>query len=306
MTNRLFDNPYDGSTLIRNVIFDQILPVLSSDGWKVLCVAIRQAWGGREDGSSDGQSERVLSISQFMEKTGIEEQVAIEQAIKECVDARYLIQGQADLDAYALNIEFEPGAPVTEAEPVADDIPLDPDEERALQTLLDFGREMQVEPDLAAVREAVIKSDADAVLAWIEMGRGMVNLEMGVRFQTVVARLLDQVPPIPLAMLEMEEYVPVALKETTDEDSPSEPNDLKAHELWQATLKELRSQMRKSKFKWLKPTRGIGLADGVLTVAVPNERIKEWIETGVFATNIIETLEATSAEPVTLTLVAKK
>jgi hypothetical protein len=183
---------------------------------------------------------------------------------------------------------------------------------------------MQVDPDLTAVREAVIKSDADAVLAWIDLGRGMLNLEMGVRFQTVVARLLDQVPPIPLAILEMEEYspvdqvppIPLAIlemeeyspvppEEAVDEDGPSESDDPEAQELWKTTLGELRSQMRKNKFKWLKPTRGIELANGVLTVAVPNERVKEWMETGVFAPNIKETLETVAAEPVALTLVVQ-
>ncbi len=298
MTTRLFDNPYDDSTLIQNAIFDQIMPVLSSDGWKVLCVALRQAWGWRGD-----ESSRVpMTVSQFMEKTGIKKQAAVEKAIKECLDASYLVR-EADADTCALNIEFEPDAPVTEAEQV----PLGPEEERALQALLDFGREMKVDPDLTSVRDAVLKSNADAVLAWIEMGRGMVNLEMGVRFQTVVARLIDQVPPLPLAMLEMDmESDAAPPKEAADKDDSSESDDAKAHELWQATLEELKSQMRKSNFKWLKPTRGIKLAGGVLTVAVPNERVKEWMETGVFATNITETLETVAAESVTLTLVVKK
>lgn len=298
MTNRLFDNPCNDSTLIRNVIFDQIMPVLSSDGWKVLCVAIRQAWEWRGDGSSRAPT----TVSQFMEKTGIKKQAAVEKAIKECLNARYLVH-KADTDAYALNVEFEPGAPVTEAEQV----PLDPEQERTLQALLDFGHEMEVEPNLASVREAVLKSNADAVLAWIELGRGMVNLEMGVRFQTVVARLTDQVPPLPLAMLEMDmELDSAPPKETVEENAPSEPDDSAAHNLWQTTLEELRSQMRKSNFKWLKPTRGTELAGGVLTVAVPNERVKEWMETGVFATNITETLEKVAAESVTLALVVKK
>jgi hypothetical protein len=248
-----------------------------------------------------------MTVPQLMEKTGIKEQDAIERAIKECLDARYLIRGQADPDAYTLNAEFEPGAPVVEAEPVADDVPLGPEEERAFQALLDFGREMEVDPDLALVREAMVKNDANAVLAWIEMGRGMVNLEMASRFQTVVARLLDQVPPIPLAMLELDiEATPAPPKEAADEDAPSEPDDSAARELWQATLEALQSQMRKSKFKWLKPTRGIELAGGVLTVAAPNERVKDWIETGVFATNIKETLETVAAEPVELALIVKK
>jgi hypothetical protein len=301
MTDRLFDNPYDGFTLIRNAILDQVMPMLSSDGWKVLCVAIRQTWGWRGDESS----HILMTASQLMEKTGIKEQDAIEQAIKECLDVGYLIQDQADQDAYVLNAEFKLYTPVAEDELEVDEVPLDPEEERALQALLDFGREMQVDPDLTVIREAVIKSDADAVLAWIDLGRGMLNLETGVRFQTVVARLLDQVPPIPLAILEMEEYSPVPPEEAVDEDGPSESDDPEAYELWQTTLEELRSQMRKSKFKWLKPTRGIELADGVLTVAVPNERVKEWMETGVFAPNIKETLETVAAEPVTLTLVVQ-
>jgi hypothetical protein len=311
MQDRLFDNPYAESTPIKNVVFDRIMPTLSSDGWKVLCVAIRQTWGWRGNGSLDRQSERVLmTILQLMEKTGIKEQDAVERAIEECLNARYLVRRQADRDAdlaetvYVLNVEFEPSAPVADVEPVADGTPLGPEAERAFQALLDFGREMEVDPDLALAREAVTRSDADAVLAWIEMGREMTNLEMRARFQMVVQRLLDQVPPLPLAMLEPDtEPYSASLTETAEPKDQAGSDDSEAHELWQATLDGLKSQMRKSQFKWLKPTQGIELKDGVLTVAAPNQRVKEWMETGAFATNIKDTFDELVTDPVELMFV---
>lgn len=303
MKNRPFDNPYGESTMVRNAVFDRIMPTLSSDGWKVLCVALRHTWGWCGDESPG------VTVSQFIEKTGIEERGAIERAIKECLDASYLVHCQADqdaqlaepLDVYALNVEFETRGPIAEAEPLADSTPFEPENERAFQALLDFGREMGVEPEPAPVREAVTRNDAGAVLVWIEIGREMTNLEKRARFQTVVKRLLDQVPPLPLAMLDLDSQShPIPPAEEPESDV------VVARELWQATLEELRTQMRKSKFMWLKPTQGIKLAEGTLTVTAPNKRTKEWLETGQFATNIRETLEAVAGEPIALAFVVEE
>jgi hypothetical protein len=61
--------------------------------------------------------------------------------------------------------------------------------------------------------------------------------------------------------------------------------------------------MRKSRFKWLKPTQGVDLDAGTLTVAVPNKRTKEWLEEGQVATVVRQTLESVAGEATELTFV---
>ena len=52
-----------------------------------------------------------------------------------------------------------------------------------------------------------------------------------------------------------------------------------AQVFWNLILEDLALQMTPVAFQaWLQPTRVIGFADGVLSVQVPNERIKEWLE----------------------------
>lgn len=313
MSDRLFDNPYSDFTLVKNAIFDHVMPALSPHGWKVLCVAIRQAWGWVGDGSPTGHKSDHISPSQFMETTGIKEREALESAIQECLEAGYLVRYRAGQDAesgqplyaYALNTEFEMRPP--EIGPVEEEqvIPvLSPEDESTFQALLDFGRDMEADPDPGLVQQAVTRNEADAVLAWIETGREMTHLEGPARFQTVVERLLDRVPPLLVPAL-----TPDQQRDAVHEgdDLPTgEPDVARAHELWQATLGELQSQMRKSKFKWLTPTQAVELAGGTLTVAAPNARTKEWLETGQFATTIQQTLEAVAGEPMELKFVVSE
>jgi hypothetical protein len=94
-----------------------------------------------------------------------------------------------------------------------------------------------------------------------------------------------------------------------DEDhAPAEsaPDAPAADELWQATLEQLKSQMRKSRLKWLKPTQGVGLVAGTLTVAVPNKRTKEWLEEGQVATTVQQTVETVAGEAIELTFVVSQ
>ena len=89
MGEKLFVNPYREFTAVRSVLFDRVMPALSSDAWKVLCVALRQTWGG------DVESGRAIpvhiTLAQFEEKTGIKESGLISKALRECVDAGYLL-----------------------------------------------------------------------------------------------------------------------------------------------------------------------------------------------------------------------
>lgn len=307
MSDQLFSNPYD-FTIIKNVIFDHIMPSLSSDGWKVLCAAIRHTWGWTGDEAPLGSQENArLSVAQFMEKTGLQEQDLVERAIEECLEFGYLVSYQVGQDAqmgeqqyvYALYTGFEVSdltpAPlaegVVEVESREEMMALSPGQASALQALMAFGHDMGTDPDLAQLQQAVVQNDADAVMNWIEIGRAMTNLAEPLRFQTVVQRLLDRVPALPLSMLAPD----------PSEELPApkpEPAILDAGELWQATLSELQSQLRKNKFKWLEPTRAVALAEGVLTVEAPNKRTKEWLEEGQLATTIQQTLNAVAGEPI--------
>lgn len=302
MGEKLFTNPYAEFTAVRNVFFDRVMPALSSDAWKVLCVALRQTWGG------DVESGRAIpvhiTLAQFEEKTGIKASGAIGKALRECVDAGYLLldqSGEPTTD-FVLNreIELKPSAPAEgKAEKI---VPLRSDLESAFQALIGFGREVGATADLALVRRAVVDNGADAVADWIAVGRLMTHLAPPARFKTVLERLLQGVPPLPLSMLapeeliEVEEAIPVIKKEV---------HDLSASELWEAILEELRTKMRSSKFKFFESTVGVVLENDVLTVEAPNERTREWLATGQLAETIVETSRSVAWPSLKLTFTAR-
>jgi len=302
MGEKLFVNPYREFTAVRNVLFDRVMPALSSDAWKVLCVALRQTWGG------DVESGRAIpvhiTLAQFEEKTGIKESGLIGKALRECVDAGYLLldqSGEPTTD-FVLNrdVELKPLAPSEDkAEKI---VPLRPDLESAFQALVSFSREMGATADLALVRRAVVDNGADAVADWIAVGRLMTHLDPPARFKTVLERLLQGVPPLPLSMLapeelaEVEEVMPVVKKEV---------RDLSASELWEVILDELRSKLRSSKFKFFESTVGVNFQNDVLTVEAPNERTREWLETGQLSETIVETAKAVTWPALTLKFIAR-
>ena len=301
MGEKLFANPYTEFTAVRNVLFDRVMPALSSDAWKVLCVALRQTWGG------DVESGRAIpvhiTLAQFEEKTGIKESGIIGKALRECVDAGYLLldqSGEPTTD-FVLNreVELKPLAPAEDKTEKI--VPLRPDLESAFQSLLGFGREMGATADLALVRRAVVDNGADAVADWIAVGRLMTHLESAARFKTVLERLLQGVPPLPLSMLAPEELAEV------EEAVPAkkEAHDLSAPELWGEILEELRTKMRSSKFKFFESTTGVELEGDVLTVEAPNERTREWLETGLLAETTVETAKDVAWPTLTLKFIAK-
>jgi hypothetical protein len=301
MRDKLFANPYTEFTAIRNVLFDRVMPALSSDAWKVLCVALRQTWGGDVE---CGRAIPVhLTLAQFEEKTGIRESARIGKALRECVDAGYLLldqSGEPTTD-FVLNREVEL-KPLTPAEDRTEKIiPLRPDLESAFQALVGFSREVGATADLSLVRRAVVDNGADAVADWIAVGRLMTHLEPAARFKTVLERLLQGVPPLPLSMLAPEE-----LSEVEEAAIPAEKEarDLSPAELWEAILEELRTKMRNSKFKFFEATVGMTLENDVLTVEAPNERTREWLGTGQLAETTLETARDVAWPALTLKFVA--
>jgi hypothetical protein len=319
VNDKPFDNPFDEITLIQNVIIDHIMPTLSSDGWKVLCVAMRRAWGGSGPiAHAEREAKTHIAYDQFLAGTGIQDHDALTQALDECLAAGYLVRQLDEQDPvsgqprhlYALNTAFEIGgavsAPLVETKGVREKETLvfsSPEQERAFRALMAYGAEMEADAAPELVQSAVIDNDVDAVLAWIETGREMTHLAKPERFQTVVQRLLDGVPPLPILAMAPDPQPGAAQDHEDLAPSESAPGALTAEELWQATLEQLKSQMRKSRFKWLKPTQGVGLVASTLTVAVPNKRTKEWLEEGQVATTVQQALESVAGASIDLAFV---
>ncbi len=328
MSTQLFDNPFSRATIIKNVVFDHIMPTLSPTAWKVLCVALRQTWGNLDPTSPRGDGDEVqISYSQFIEKTGAKGQGTIADAIQECLDEGYLLRHQIGKDeqsgkplyAYYLNTEFEledlvsdpllekvvqaesavaPQVDLLEEEEEEEvEIVLSPEQQDAYFALLDFGYDVGAGVDLDLTREAVARNSADAVLSWIETGQSMDHLKRPARFQTVLERLVDRVPPLP--SLDFEEVE----AEAAEPEPESEAAAFSAAELWSATLEELSSRVRKSKLTWLKPTKAVELSDGRLTVAAPNKRTRDWLEEGQLTETIQQAVETVAGESVELNYV---
>lgn len=99
-----------------DVVFDEIMPKLSTSAWKVLSVVIRQTWGrAAGDDFRKGRKWDIISYSQFKEKTGIGSYSTVSRAIKECLEAGYPIRRQEGehphtgkpIYAYSLDIDVE-------------------------------------------------------------------------------------------------------------------------------------------------------------------------------------------------------
>ena len=99
-----------GFTMFNNYILDHIMPDLSANGWKVLCVAIRQTIGWQDEEAESGRREmEVISYSQFRQMTGIRSDQTVARAIKECVDKGYMLRvpGEGQEISYGLNMDYE-------------------------------------------------------------------------------------------------------------------------------------------------------------------------------------------------------
>lgn len=317
MNENLLGNPYLEFTLLRNTIFDALMPALSSDAWKVLCVALRRTWGGDAVNGGEIWPPRIR-IAEFAERAGIVDQTAVENAVAECVDAGCLVtpaSGDA-ASGFVLSVGVTAGTSPAEAGAAAapaERIVFPPELEPALDALVDFAREMDAVPDPKLVQRVVIDNGTDAVLGWITAGRLMTHLEPPERFQTVLDRLLQGVPPLPLSMLEFGDDVPdggppVAEARPAIEEAASalDVSTMSAGELWQTALKTLKGKMRSSKYKFLAPTVGLALEGDVLTVGAANERVREWLESGQLASLILETFQSIAGETMTLKFVVEE
>lgn len=101
-----------GYTMFNNHVLDHFMPDLSGNGWKVLCVAIRQTWGWKDETTESGRKEKDrIAYSQFMEKTGIKSSATLSRALKENLSKRYLLRNQnpsyPQMYDYCLNQDYE-------------------------------------------------------------------------------------------------------------------------------------------------------------------------------------------------------
>jgi phage replication O-like protein O len=101
--------PFDrGFFAIHNAVFDVMMPDLSPNAFKVLCVAIRQTMGWNRQADT-------ISFSQFREKAGIASQSTVNRAIQENLEKGYLIRAKVGhhtgtnkpIYSYKLNTDLE-------------------------------------------------------------------------------------------------------------------------------------------------------------------------------------------------------
>jgi hypothetical protein len=97
---------------IHTTVFDAIMPTLSPEAWKALCVAIRLTWGAADADAEERPKWRFIFDSQFRARMGGESQAAVSMALQECVEAGYLVQYEIEEEqgelvyVYALNYDL--------------------------------------------------------------------------------------------------------------------------------------------------------------------------------------------------------
>lgn len=309
-TIKPFENPYNEMTMVKNVVFDHIMPALSANGWKILCVAIRQTWGWADPSSPTGRKESdQISYSQFKSKTGIKSDQTITRAIRECLESDYLLRfeiGKAKtgkpLYAYALNTDFELITSKNEEiaitskfgvinTPKNEEMITPKNEETketkenkqsgggvssvdqdALAALLEIG----VTPDQA--EKWVAANKPEDVIGWCEYVKvaGGITNPPGL----VVAMLRDGAPPPPRIEVEPE---PEPVPRSPPQAEPPEPipipaTDLDAREVWSHVLEEMRMQMTQATFDtWLSGSEVVDGGNGTITVRVRDGYAVDWL-----------------------------
>lgn len=105
-----------GFTMFNNYILDHIMPDLSPNGWKVLCVAIRKTIGWANGTTLSGRKEKDrIAYTQFLSGTGIGGRSTLSRAIQECLEKEYLLRSPSpnhdQAFDYELNMDYEIDAP---------------------------------------------------------------------------------------------------------------------------------------------------------------------------------------------------
>ncbi|MFW5895736.1 MAG: replication protein [archaeon] len=81
----------NGYTQVPNVVFDHIQNELNGSEFKVLMTAIRKIYGWLDDSRENPKTEDIISISQFMEYTGLSNKAVI-SSIRSLKEKGFLIE----------------------------------------------------------------------------------------------------------------------------------------------------------------------------------------------------------------------
>ena len=250
-----------GFTMFNNYILDHIMPDLSANGWKVLCVAIRQTIGWQDEEAESGRREmEVISYSRFRQMTGIGSDQTVARAIKECVDKGYMLRvpGEGQEISYGLNMNYEIEVDTTslrQAQDAATEIVEGDDEDTSTETV-----------------EAVEGTSTDSVEVGEDTSTGTVEVRKDTSTEIVEATSTVSV--------DTKENINKA--PTTKERVVS---PLLERNIWQAALGELRLQMTKATFDtWVRNTRLVSCQDDVFVIGARNEFSRGWLENRLLTT----------------------
>lgn len=90
-----------GYTTFDNAILDYIMRECRPNTWKILCVAIRSTHGWSKE-------QDKISVTQFMEKSGIKSKPTAIAAIQDAVNSGYLIRDESEMThSFRLNKQYE-------------------------------------------------------------------------------------------------------------------------------------------------------------------------------------------------------
>ena len=99
-------------TTFPNAIIDEIMPRCKPNTWKVVCATVRKTIGWHKDDDK-------ISLTQYMELTGISGRSTISTALKDAVSQGYLVKKEGRINTYSINREYKLPSPkiVPEASP---------------------------------------------------------------------------------------------------------------------------------------------------------------------------------------------
>jgi hypothetical protein len=259
-----------GFTMFNNYILDHIMPDLSANSWKVLCVAIRQTIGWQDEEAESGRREmEVISYSRFRQMTGIGSDQTVARAIKECVDKGYMLRvpGEGQEISYGLNMDYEIEVDTpTEIVEVSD--------ECTSTRIVEVGEDTSTE---------TVEGAGDTSTENVEVGKGTST---------------EIVEDTSTESVETKENINKA--RTTKERIVA---PLPERNIWQAALGELRLQMTKGTFDtWVMNTRLVSCQDDVFVIGAQNEFDRDWLENRLLTT-VKRTLVGIVGHPVEVSFV---
>lgn len=88
-------------TIVRNEVFDEVMPKLSLPAWKVLCAIIRATMGWHK-------TEDRLSYSQLLRRTGLASPSSVSRAVAELEEGEYIrtVREAHSTNIYSLNEDY--------------------------------------------------------------------------------------------------------------------------------------------------------------------------------------------------------